>query len=137
MKIRDATAGDVDEILAFFARARTEPTGVGDDPESLRRVIDSDHAWLLVADDGGIVGTVLAGWDGWRASIYRLAVDPGRRREGIARALVEAAEDRLVGAGARKILAIVIREHDHAFGFWQGIGYEQDPRLARFAKTVR
>jgi hypothetical protein len=29
MNIRDATANDVDEILAFFARARTEPTGVG------------------------------------------------------------------------------------------------------------
>jgi ribosomal protein S18 acetylase RimI-like enzyme len=100
-------------------------------------VIESDHAWLLVADDGGIIGTVIAGWDGWRASLYRLAVDPGRRREGIARALVEAAEDRLTGAGARKILAIVIREHDHAFGFWHGIGYEEDPRLARFAKTIR
>lgn len=137
MKIRHATLDDIDEILAFLARARTEPRGVGDDPASLARVIGSDHAWLLVADDAGIVGTVIAGWDGWRGSIYRLAVEPDRRREGIAGALVEAAEERLVEAGARKILAIIILDHDHATGFWRSAGYEDDPRLGRFAKTIQ
>ena len=35
-----------------------------------------------------VVGTVIAGWDGWRAHLYRLAVAPDLRGRGIARQLL-------------------------------------------------
>ena len=44
--------------------------------------------WELAADGEHIVGSVIAGWDGWRCHLYRLAVAPARRREGIGRALL-------------------------------------------------
>lgn len=47
---------------------------------------------MLAWDGGRLVGTIMAGWDGWRASMARLAIDPQYRRIGLARALVERIE---------------------------------------------
>ncbi|MFT2543482.1 GNAT family N-acetyltransferase, partial [Escherichia coli] len=58
------------------------------------------EAVLVVRSEGRIVGTVIAGWDGWRAHLYRLAVHPDHRRQGLARVLLDAAEDRLRALGA-------------------------------------
>lgn len=50
-----------------------------------------DRTALLIAeedeeaeDDLAIVGSVIATWDGWRRSIYRLLVAPSHRRQGLA-----------------------------------------------------
>ena len=50
---------------------------------------------LIAEADGVIVGTLVAVWDGWRANMYRLAVEEGRRRQGIARRLIETGEESL------------------------------------------
>jgi ribosomal protein S18 acetylase RimI-like enzyme len=47
---------------------------------------------LLVAEiDDKIVGSIIATFDGWRGIIYRLAVHPNVRRQGIARRLAQKA----------------------------------------------
>jgi GNAT superfamily N-acetyltransferase len=53
------------------------------------------EALILAVEEGEIVGTIIAGWDGWRCHLYRLAVAPHRRRAGIGRRLIAAAEERL------------------------------------------
>ena len=45
------------------------------------------------------MGSVIAGWDGWRGSIYRLAVGAGPAPSGLGQALLRAAEDRLPTSG--------------------------------------
>jgi ribosomal protein S18 acetylase RimI-like enzyme len=67
--------------------------------------------------------------------MYRLAVDPGRRREGIARALVAEGERRLVARGCRRITALVVSAEDHATGFWRELDYDADGRITRYVKT--
>ena len=42
---------------------------------------------MVAESDQQIVGTVIAGWDGWRGSIYRLVVAPSHRRAGLGRRL--------------------------------------------------
>ena len=97
-----------------------------------------DHGDLfLVAEDAGrLVGTLIAGWDGWRGNMYRLAVLPAYRRQGVATALVGEAERRLRALGARRITALVIGDHDWATDFWRAAGYEMDERMTRFVKGV-
>jgi len=88
--------------------------------------------------DGGLVGTVIGGWDGWRDTIYRLAVPPADRRHGIARALVGEAERRLHRIGARRISALVESDHPWATDFWESLGtsgYQHDERMRRYVKT--
>jgi ribosomal protein S18 acetylase RimI-like enzyme len=72
--------------------------------------------------------------DGWRAGIYRLVVAREFRRAGLGSRLVDAAEVRVRELGAPKISALVLRDHDHAVGFWRAIGYELDERVERWTR---
>ena len=133
--VRAATAADVDAIVSFWS-GEAEPT-VADDRISLARLFERDAEALLVAErEGGIVGTLVAAWDGWRGNMYRLAVLSASRRAGIAMALVRAGEERLTALGAQRITALVVGAHHEATGFWRAAGYEHDVRMARYVKTI-
>ena len=72
------------------------------------------------------IGAVLELWDrgdGWRGKFHGLAVLPGLRRRGIARRLVEAAEERLRARGAPRITGLVTFDDADATGFWTAAGY--------------
>jgi hypothetical protein len=46
---------------------------MSDTREGLARLLSVDRDALLLAESGdAVVGTVIAAWDGWRASFYRL-----------------------------------------------------------------
>ena len=90
----------------------------------------SGHGELLVAEAAGrIVGTVMVGHDGHRGWLYYVAVDPTRRREGLGRRLVAAAEAWLAERGVAKAM-LLIRDTNTAIGtFYQRLGYEVEPRV--------
>jgi ribosomal protein S18 acetylase RimI-like enzyme len=118
MEIRPAVVDDIDAVLALWERA-AEPTTT-DDAEAVAALLGHDAGALLVAEESGeIVGSVIAGWDGWRGSIYRLSVAPARRRQGLGRQLLVAAEERLQGLGVRRMHAIVVGADDRAVAFWR------------------
>ncbi len=96
----------------------------------------SDGSLLVAEADGRIVGSLIAGWDGWRGNMYRLAVLPEYRRRGIALRLVAEGERRLREQGAIRIGAIVLRDHPDAVGFWQAAGYTFQEDAGRFVKTA-
>jgi ribosomal protein S18 acetylase RimI-like enzyme len=136
IEIRAAGPGDVPAILALWVAAETHATAT-DDPESVGRLIAHDPGALLVAVvDATVVGSVIAGWDGWRGSIYRLAVSPAHRRLGIGRALVGAAERRLEGLGAQRLQAAVVSDNERAMAFWQASSWEEQRQRTRFVRTA-
>ncbi len=123
-------------MLALWRAADAAPS-VSDDVESVRRLLERDPGALLLATDGDrIVGSLIAGWDGWRANMYRLAVHPDARRRGVAGRLVEAAHERFALVGARRCGAIVIDERAPAVGFWSAAGYEPDATVTRFVTNL-
>jgi ribosomal protein S18 acetylase RimI-like enzyme len=111
--------------------------GTTDDPPSLAALIECDRGALLVAEiEGQLVGSLVAAWDGWRGNMYRLTVHPYCRRQGIARRLVEAGEERLRSMGARRISVLVWMEDERAVRAWQAAGYQHDEGTGRFVKTL-
>jgi len=132
--LRVATRADAPAVLALWREAEAEPTHT-DELESVGRLLVRDPASLIVAEaNDELVGSVIAGWDGWRGSIYRLVVAPSHRRRGLGRALVRAAEERLVAAGAVRMQAIVVETDAHAVAFWRASGWEEQAERLRFVK---
>jgi ribosomal protein S18 acetylase RimI-like enzyme len=135
--VRPARRLEIPAVLALWREADAVPS-VSDDPASLGRLLDISEDALLVAEvDGRLVGTIVAGWDGWRGNLYRLAVLPTERRRGIALRLVAEAEHRLTGKGAARLSALVMSEHDPAVALWLAAGYTHDPRVGRFVRSLR
>ena len=99
-------------------------------------VRDPEALLLAEADDGEIVGSLIVGWNGWRGSFYRMAVDPSHRRRGLATALVRAGEERLRALGAKRLNAIAESHKPAAMGFWASAGYELQTSRSRFVKNL-
>jgi ribosomal protein S18 acetylase RimI-like enzyme len=87
-------------------------------------------------EEGEIVGTIIAGWDGWRCHLYRLAVAPHRRRAGIGRRLIAAAEERLGRQGGTRADAMVLDENQRAHGIWAAHGYSRQDEWSRWVKPL-
>jgi len=136
VEIREATADDVDAVVALWNRAAGPTAIVGDGP-SVRRLLAFDGASLILAvDDDEIVGTIVAGWDGWRGNLYRMAVIPERRDEGIGTRLVAHAETFLTSRGCPRVTALVHLELGDAAPFWVKVGYEHDTEVGRFVRNL-
>src|SRR5579862_4592386 len=132
--IRVAVTQDATALLSLWHDAETEP-GHTDDLQSILQLIRYDPGAVIVADlDGRIVGSVIAGWDGWRGSIYRLAVAPLYRRQGLGRKLVRAAESRLAALGAVRLQAIVVENDVRATSFWRSTDWAEQTERLRFVK---
>ena len=132
--IRAAAPEDLDAVLAFWKTA-AEGTSISDDRDGVERLVSRDPEALILAElDGELVGTVIAGFDGWRCHLYRLAVHPERRRRGIGAALLTAAEERFVRLGGRRGDAMVLVRNETAQHAWRAAGYAPEEKWRRWVK---
>jgi ribosomal protein S18 acetylase RimI-like enzyme len=134
LHIRTAVADEAATILGFWKEA-AEGTSITDDVDGVTRLIARDPEALILAESGGlVVGSVIAGYDGWRCSLYRLAVLPSHRRLGIATALLEAAEKRFLAVGGKRGDAMVLEANERAQHAWAAAGYHREDHWRRWVK---
>jgi len=133
---RACRSEDIEAVLSLWRRAGVVPLAT-DRPDALRRRLERDPQLFILAWDGTtLVGSLMGGWDGYRGQMYRLAVDPGYRRRGIARALLEAVEAELRSLGCERITSLVFKNEPGAPEFWRSTGYEHDLAIDRYAKDL-
>ncbi|GAB4002689.1 GNAT family N-acetyltransferase [Nocardioides ultimimeridianus] len=122
--LRAAGPADVPALLALWEVAAENDARPTDTAEKVVAVLLRDPDACLVAEqDGRIVGSIIAGWDGWRAHLYRLAVHPDVRRRGVGPLLLAAAQQRLVELGAARIDAMVLEGNALGQSLWRAAGY--------------
>ena len=103
---------------------------VDDSREGIERYLKRNPTTCFLAetkdgtgDSPEVVGVILTGHDGRRGIIHHLCVHPAYRREGIARQLVQKAEEALRKEGISKIFGLVFKDNDAANAFWETQGY--------------
>jgi ribosomal protein S18 acetylase RimI-like enzyme len=136
VSIRACKIEDAEAVLELWRQGNATPS-VTDTIGDLQRAVNNLAANVLVAEvDGRIVGSIIGTFDGWRGNIYRLAVLPDYRRQGVASALVVEVEKKLEEQGAKRITALVEKDHPSAMSFWDAVGYRVDERIVRRVRTL-
>ncbi|MFE0424991.1 GNAT family N-acetyltransferase [Streptomyces sp. NPDC058953] len=135
IRTRTARADEAGTVLRFWKEA-AEGTSITDDTEGVTALITRDPEALILAEtaDGTLVGSVIAGYDGWRCSLYRLAVLPAYRRRGVGSALLAAAERRFTAVGGRRGDAMVLETNEPAHRAWAAAGYHREDHWRRWVK---
>ena len=136
ISIRECSQDDVLAVLDLWQQAEAT-VSVTDTIEDIGLVLGCPSALALIAEsDGRIIGSVFGSFDGWRGNIYRLAVHPESRRQGLARRLVEQLEVWLRDQGAKRVTALVEKDHPWATGFWDATGYTPEPLDVRYVRNL-
>jgi len=136
LSIRACRLEDLGGVLELWQQAAATPS-VTDTGDDLRRAVADGPAHVLVAEvNGRLIGSIIGTFDGWRGNIYRLVVHPDYRRHGVARALVAEVERKMAEQGAKRITALVEKDHPLAMNFWEAVGYRVDERIVRRVRMI-
>lgn len=124
--IRPFAVRDTESVIALWQETGLTRSWNNPHRDIQRKLTVQPELFLVAVDDGdGVVGSVMAGYDGHRGWIYYLASSPARRGEGIGRDLVEAAEEALLELGCPKVQLMVRPDNEEVLGFYDTLGYER------------
>jgi ribosomal protein S18 acetylase RimI-like enzyme len=131
LRIRPFLEDDEASVVALWSEAfaddppRNEPRAVID-----RKLRVQRELFLVGELRGEIVGTVIAGFDGYRGWVYHLAVRPGFRRRGFGGELMHEAEVRLKALGCPKLNLQVRSSNGEVIAFYERLGYAIEDRAS-------
>ena len=136
MKIRDLSLADYDALVWLWERGGLPYRPDGRDArEKIERELAGESAVFLAAEsDGRLVGAVLGTHDGRKGWINRLVVAPERRREGIARALVDAVTERLTARGIRIVTCLIEDWNTSSAAFFESLGFVRHDEITYYAR---
>jgi putative acetyltransferase len=142
--VRPADPGDAEALVRLAEAVSAEPEGwlistngewrsVGEERRYLKALRRYPHAAVFVAergDDGAIVGRLSVSRDTHPASTHvadlGLMVAKDARRQGVGRALLQAASQWAVGAGIRKLELHVFPWNEPAIRLYEQFGFERE-----------
>ena len=90
-----------------------------------KKMNHSPEAFWVACVEGRVVASLMAGYDGVRGWLYRLAVLPDFRSRGVGRALVDKAESWLRELGCPKVKLQVEPGDEGPIEFYRRLGYER------------
>jgi len=95
-----------------------------------------DGLFFVAMENGKVVGTIMAGYDGHRGWIYSLAVIPERRRVRIGARLLQHAETELRKLGCVKINLQIFERNVIVKEFYLKKGYDVEDRISMGKEIV-
>jgi ribosomal protein S18 acetylase RimI-like enzyme len=128
--IRPYASGDHTDVVAIWEACRLVVPQNDPAMDIQTKMSFQPDLFLVALLEDRLVGTVMAGYEGHRGWINYLAVAPERRRQGIGRALMDAAEAALRDLGCPKINLQVRRTNRDVIAFYQAMGFREDDVLS-------
>ena len=95
-----------------------------------RKLRVQPELFLVAREADVVIGAVMAGYDGVRGWIHRLAVRESDQRRGVGTALLQAAEEGLARLGCPKINLQVRAVNGGVVAFYRAAGYEIDDNVS-------
>ena len=123
-------------IIAIWDRAGLpcKPRGRDSKSEMTRQMDLDPDMFLGCFVDGELVGVIMGSHESRKGWINRLAVVPEHHRKGIAKALIEAIEEKLRGRGLR-IIATLIEDHSpESMDLFSEAGYVRHDDIQYYTK---
>ncbi len=110
---------------------------IDDSREGVQKFLSRNPATSIVAEeDGKIVGALLCGHDGRRATFYHVCVREEYRMHGIGREMVVMAMNALKKEKINKVALIAFTKNDIGNAFWKRIGWTQRTDLNYYDFTL-
>ncbi len=129
MEIRVFRQEDFEEVIILWERC--DLLRPWNDPEmDIERKLQHSPDLFLVAEVAGeVIGSLMGGYDGHRGSAYYLGVHPEYRGRGIANALLNRLEKKLIARGCPKIHIPIREENDLVIGLYEKLEYEHQDTI--------
>ena len=89
-----------------------------------------------MVDEGGIVGSIMIGYEGHRGWVNYLACHADHRRKGVATSPMNKAQEALLERGCPKINLQVRAQNKEALEFYKSIGFSFDDVLSMGKRLV-
>lgn len=127
VNIRKMTIEDYDGVHALWLSIRGfSIRSIDDSREGVEKFILRNPGTSIVAEEEGeIIGAILCGHDGRRATFYHVCVRENRRKQGIGKAMVVRAMNELKKEKINKVALIAFTKNDVGNAFWKSIGWKQ------------
>ena len=131
VEVRPFTLDDREAVIALWIEVFADDPPWNEPGAVIQRKLTVQPELFLVAlVEGRVIGTVLAGFDGVRGWVHHLAVHASCRRQGVASALMRAAEAGLARLGCPKLNLQVRATNSAIVSFYRAIGYGVEERIS-------
>ena len=123
--IRQFQETDLEDVIALWEVCDLTRPWNNPEIDIFRKVAQKDGLFLLAVKDEQLIATVMGGYDGHRGWVNYLAVHPHVQRNGVATALIQQLEKRLIALGYPKLQFLIRKDNIDVQSFYEQLGYEE------------
>ncbi len=123
--IRPYLESDLDDVIALWELCNLTRPWNNPEIDIFRKLAQRDQLFLLAVKDDQLIATVMGGYDGHRGWVNYLAVHPHFQRNGVATALIQQLEKRLIALGCPKLQLLIRQDNIDVQNFYEQLGYEE------------
>jgi len=129
--IRPYQEDDEDAVIDLWRTSFPDDTVIHEPKSAIRRKLEVQRDLFLVGEvDGRVIATALAGFDGYRGWVYRVAVAREEQNRGYGRAIMLETERRLREMGCSKLNLQIRANNPDVIKFYERLGYSVSENIS-------
>lgn len=123
--IRPYLDTDLDDIISLWEICNLTRPWNNPEVDIFRKIAQKDGLFLVAVKNDQLIATLMGGYNGHRGWVNYLAVHPHTQRSGVATALMQQIEKRLIALGCPKLQLLIRKDNIDVQNFYEQLGYEE------------